>query len=255
VKQVPEKNEIILELKEVNKSFGGLLAANRVNLSVSDGELRALIGPNGAGKTTLLNLINGTLPVSGGRIFFKGKEITNLSPHRISHIGIARTLQITSLFSGLTVFENIWTAVQSRKKFFNPFIRASKWQDVKEKTESMLELTGFKDKAHLVCSELSYGDQRILEMGIALSTEPDLLLLDEPTAGLNSQESMVLVKKMRSMLSGQTIILVEHDMGVVMELADNISVLHYGSILAEGPPDEIRENEEVKKVYLGSEHA
>lgn len=253
---MPERsNEIILELKEVNKSFGGLLAVNRVNLSVSKGELRALIGPNGAGKTTLLNLINGTQLVSGGHIFFKGKEITNLSPHRISHIGIARTLQITSLFSGLTVYENIWTAVQSRKKFFNPFIRAWKWGDVKEKTESMLELTGFKDKAHLICSELSYGDQRILEMGIALSTEPDLLLLDEPTAGLNSQESMVLVKKMRSMLSGQTIILVEHDMGVVMELADNISVLHYGSILAEGHPDEIKENEEVKKVYLGSEHA
>ena len=244
-------NEIILELREVHKLFGGLLAVNNVTLSVGKGELRALIGPNGAGKTTLLNLITGTLPVSGGQIFFKEKEITNLSTHRISHIGIARTLQITSLFSGLTVYENIWAAVQSRKKFFNPFIRASKWEDVKEKTESMLELTGFKDKAHLICSELSYGDQRILEMGIALSTGPDLLLLDEPTAGLNSQESMALVKKMRSMLSGQTIMLVEHDMGVVMELANNISVLHYGSILAEGPPDEIKENQEVKKVYLG----
>jgi branched-chain amino acid transport system ATP-binding protein len=252
---VSETSETILKLVDVNKAFGGLLAVNKVNLYVQKGELRALIGPNGAGKTTLLNLINGTLSVSGGHIFFKGKEITNLSPHRISHIGIARTLQITSLFSGLTVFENIWTAVQSRKKFFNPFIRALKWQDVREKTESMLELTGFQDKAQLVCSELSYGDQRILEMGIALSTEPDLLLLDEPTAGLNSQESMLLVRKTRSMLSGQTIILVEHDMGVVMELADNISVLHYGSILAEGPPDEIKENEEVKKVYLGSEHA
>jgi len=151
----------------------------------------------------------------------------------------------------LTVFENIWAAVQSRKKFFNPFIQALKWQDVKEKTDSMLELTGLGDKAQLICSELSYGDQRILEMGIALSTGPELLLLDEPTAGLNSQESMVLVKKMRGMLSGQTIILVEHDMGVVMELADNISVLHYGSILAEGPTSEIKENEEVKKVYLG----
>jgi branched-chain amino acid transport system ATP-binding protein len=252
---VPEKNEIILELKEINKSFGGLLAVNKVNLSVSKGELRALIGPNGAGKTTLLNLITGTLRASSGQIFFKDKEITHLHSHQISHQGIARTLQITSLFSGLSVYENIWTAVQSRKKFFNPFIRALKWQDVREKTESMLELTGFKDKAHLICSELSYGDQRILEMGIALSTEPALLLLDEPTAGLNSQESMALVKKMRSMLSGQTIILVEHDMGVVMELADNISVLHYGSILAEGPPDKIKENEEVKKVYLGSEHA
>ena len=126
---------------------------------------------------------------------------------------------------------------------------------MKEKTESMLELTGFKDKAHLVCSELSYGDQRILEMGIALSTEPDLLLLDEPTAGLNSQESMALVKKMRTMLSGQTIILVEHDMGVVMELADNISVLHYGAIIAEGPPEKIKGNEEVKNVYLGTSDA
>ncbi|MGB9629756.1 MAG: ABC transporter ATP-binding protein [Thermodesulfobacteriota bacterium] len=245
-------NETILELREVNKSFGGLLAVNNVSLSIGKGELRALIGPNGAGKTTLLNLINGTLPVTSGHIFFKGKEITNLSPHQISHIGIARTLQITSLFSGLTVYENIWTAVQSRKKFPNPFIHAWKWKDVREKTELMLELTGLKDKAHLICSELSYGDQRILEMGIALSTDPDLLLLDEPTAGLNSQESLALVKKMRSMLSGQTIILVEHDMEVVMELADNISVLHYGSIIAEGPPAEIKENEEVKKVYLGT---
>jgi branched-chain amino acid transport system ATP-binding protein len=252
---VSEPSATILKLVDLNKTFGGLLAVNKVSLFVEKGELRALIGPNGAGKTTLLNLITGTLRASSGQIFFRDKEITHLHSHQISHKGIARTMQITSLFSGLTVFENIWTAVQSRKKFFNPFIQALKWQDVKEKAESMLELTGFKDKAHLVCSELSYGDQRILEMGIALSTEPDLLLLDEPTAGLNSQESMVLVKKMRSMLSGQTIILVEHDMGVVMKLADTISVLHYGSILAEGPPDEIKENEEVKKVYLGSEHA
>lgn len=249
---MPETKEIILEIKEVSKSFGGLIAVNRVNFSVMRGELRALIGPNGAGKTTLLNLINGTLRATSGNIFFKDKEITHLSSHEISHHGIARTLQLTSLFSGLTVYENIWTAVQSRKKFFNPFIRALKWQDVKEKTESMLELTGLKDKAHLICSELSYGEQRILEMGIALSTEPDLLLLDEPTAGLNSQESIAFVKKMRSMLSGQTIILVEHDMGVVMELADTISVLHYGAIIAEGPPEVIKENEEVKKVYLGS---
>jgi len=248
---VPEPPQTILKLVDVNKDFGGLLAVNRVSLSVKKGELRALIGPNGAGKTTLLNVITGTLRASSGQIFFHDKEITHLHSYQISHRGIARTMQITSLFAGLTVFENIWAAVQSRKKFFNPFIQALKWQDVKEKTDSMLELTGLGDKAQLICSELSYGDQRILEMGIALSTGPELLLLDEPTAGLNSQESMVLVKKMRGMLSGQTIILVEHDMGVVMELADNISVLHYGSILAEGPPSEIKENEEVKKVYLG----
>jgi len=252
---VSETAGTILRLVDLNKAFGGLLAVNKVNLSVQKGELRALIGPNGAGKTTLLNLITGTLRASSGQIFFNDREITHLSSHKISHQGIARTMQITSLFFGLTVFENIWAAVQSRKKFFNPFIRALKWQDVKEKTESMLELTGLKDKANLICSELSYGEQRILEMGIALSTGPDLLLLDEPTAGMNSQESMGLVKKMRGMLLGQTIVLVEHDMGVVMELADTISVLHYGAILAEGSPKEIKENEEVKRVYLGREDA
>jgi branched-chain amino acid transport system ATP-binding protein len=244
--------ETILSLKDVCKSFGGLLAVNNANLMVQKGELRALIGPNGAGKTTLLNLITGIYPVSTGQILFRDEEITRLGPDRISHKGISRTMQITSLFSGLTVFENIWAAVQSRKKFFNPFIRAFKWQDVREKTEAMLEMTGLQDKADWICAELAYGEQRILEMGIALSTDPDLLLLDEPTAGLNTQESMALVKKMRAMLSGQTIILVEHDMGVVMELADRISVLHYGHILAEGTPDEIRNNEEVKKVYLGN---
>ncbi len=244
--------DTLLALEDVSKSFGGLLAVDRASLAVSKGELRALIGPNGAGKTTLLNVITGIYLASSGRILFKNKDITRLSPDRISHRGISRTMQITSLFIGLTVFENIWAAVQSRKKFFNPFIRAVAWKDVREKTEQMLELTGLQDKAHLVCSELSYGEQRILEMGIALSTGPDLLLLDEPTAGLNTQESMALVRKMRAMLSGQTIILVEHDMGVVMELADRISVLHYGEILAEGTPEEIKNNEEVKKVYLGN---
>jgi branched-chain amino acid transport system ATP-binding protein len=243
--------ETILSLTNVSKSFGGLLAVNQASLSVQKGELRALIGPNGAGKTTLLNLITGIYPASRGEILFKNEVITRLRPDQISHRGISRTLQITSLFAGLTVYENIWAAVQSRKRFFNPFIRAFKWQDVREKTEQMLELTGLRDKAQLICSELAYGEQRILEMGIALSTGPDLLLLDEPTAGLNTQESMALVKKMRAMLSGQTIVLVEHDMGVVMELADRISVLHYGTILAEGSAEEIKNNEEVKKVYLG----
>jgi branched-chain amino acid transport system ATP-binding protein len=243
--------ETILALKEISKSFGGLQAVNQAHLSVARGELRALIGPNGAGKTTLLNLITGIYHPSQGQILFKDQEITRLSPDRISHKGIARTMQITSLFGGLTVYENIWTTVQSRKKFLNPFIRASRWKDVREKTEKYLELTGLQDKAQVISSELSYGDQRILEIGIALSTEPELLLLDEPTAGLNSQESMALVKKMRAMIAGQTIVLVEHDMGVVMELADRISVLHYGEILAEGSPEEIKNNEEVKKVYLG----
>jgi branched-chain amino acid transport system ATP-binding protein len=244
--------EPILNLTNVSKFFGGLVAVHGANLSVQPGELRALIGPNGAGKTTLLNLITGIYPASTGQIFFKNQDISRLSPNSISHKGIARTMQITSLFSGLTVYENIWVTVQSRKRFFNPFIKATRWKDVREKTERFLELTGLKDKAQLISSELSYGDQRLLEIGVALSTEPELLLLDEPTAGLSSQESMALVKKMRAMISGQTIVLVEHDMNVVMELADKISVLHYGEVLAEGSPDDIKKNEEVKKVYLGN---
>jgi branched-chain amino acid transport system ATP-binding protein len=244
-------NGAILTLEKVCRSFGGLMAVNYASLSVRKGELRALIGPNGAGKTTLLNLITGIHTATAGRILFKGEDITRLSPDRISHRGISRTLQITSLFSGLTVYENIWTAAQSRKRFFNPFARPERWTDVREKTEEMLELTGLVGKAGTVCSELSYGDQRILEMGIALSTDPELLLLDEPTAGLSTRESIALVKRMRAMLRGQTIVLVEHDMGVVMELSDRLTVLHYGGVLAEGTPAEIMANDEVRKVYLG----
>jgi len=242
----------ILETKSVVKSFGGLMAVSNASLVVEKGAMRALIGPNGAGKTTLLNLITGQLPVTSGQIFFKGEDITKLGPDVISKKGIARTLQITSIFSGLTVYENIWTAVQSRKRFFNPFVHASKLQDVKEKVEYMLELTGLHDKAHAVSSELSYGDQRLLEIGIALSTEPELLLLDEPTAGLSTQESVILVRKIREMIAGKTIILVEHDMGVVMDLAERITVLYNGVILTEGTPQEIKDNEKVRKVYLGT---
>ena len=243
--------DAILVLEKVCRSFGGLMAVNYASLSVRKGELRALIGPNGAGKTTLLNLITGIHTATAGRILFKGEDITHLPPDRISHRGISRTLQVTSLFSGLTVYENIWAAAQSRKRFFNPLARPEAWTDVREKTEEMLELTGLADKAKTVCSELSYGDQRILEMGIALSTDPELLLLDEPTAGLSTQESMALVKRMRAMLRGQTIVLVEHDMNVVMELSDRLTVLHYGEVLVEGTPAEIMANDEVRKVYLG----
>ena len=237
---MPETNKTILKLVDLNKAFGGLLAVSKVTLCVERGELRALIGPNGAGKTTLLNLITGTLRATSGQIFFKEKEITHLHSHQISHRGIARTMQITSLFSGLTVFENIWAAVQSRKKFFNPFIRASRWQDVKEKTDSMLELTGLKDKAQLICSELSYGEQRILEMGIALSTEPDLLLLDEPMASIDASLKDDIRRLLRRLNSqGLTIIHVTHDYREAVSLASKVGVIHNGRIIQEGNPDEV----------------
>lgn len=245
-------SSLILKTKDVVKKYGGLTAVSNASLVVQKGGMQALIGPNGAGKTTLLDLITGQQRVTEGQIFFKGEEITKLGPAAISKKGIARTLQITSIFVGLTVYENIWIAVQSRKRFFNPFVRASKWQDVKEKTEYVLELIGLQEKAKTVSSELSYGDQRILEIGIGLSTDPELLLLDEPTAGLSTDESMILVKKIRDIIAGRTIILVEHDMGVVMDLADRISVLHNGVILTEGTPQEIKDNEKVREVYLGA---
>jgi len=182
---------------------------------------------------------------------FKGEDITRLPPHRISRKGISRTLQITSLFPGLTVYQNVWTAVLSRKSFLNPFARSDRLADVREKTEAMLELTGLSGKAGVVCSELSYGEQRVLEMGVALATDPELLLLDEPTAGLSTGESLALVTKMRRLLEGRTILLVEHDMSVVMELAERITVLHYGNVLAEGTPSEIVRDPDVRKVYLG----
>jgi len=241
----------ILRLEGVRKSFGGLMAVNSVSLSVRRGETRAVIGPNGAGKTTLINLITGMHTASAGRIVFKGEDITRLPPHRISRKGISRTLQITSLFPGLTVYQNVWTAVLSRKSFLNPFARSDRLADVREKTEAMLELTGLSGKAGVVCSELSYGEQRVLEMGVALATDPELLLLDEPTAGLSTGESLALVTKMRRLLEGRTILLVEHDMSVVMELAERITVLHYGNVLAEGTPSEIVRDPDVRKVYLG----
>ncbi len=244
---------IILETKGLTKTFGGLTAVDHLNFALNKGEIRAVIGPNGAGKTTFFNLLVGTLTTTEGRVFFKGEDITNLAPYKISQRGIGRTLQITSIFGGLTVFENIWAAVQSRKMFFNPFIHFSRLRDVEAKTRGLVELIGLTDKSDTPASDLSYGDQRLLEIGLALGTAPQLLLLDEPTAGLSAEETAIVTEKVKELSATQTIILVEHDMEVVMGLADTITVLHYGQKIAEGTPDEIRRNEEVIRVYLGGD--
>jgi branched-chain amino acid transport system ATP-binding protein len=245
------KDEIILQTRQLTRRFGGLVAVDHVDLSVRRRELMALIGPNGAGKTTLFNLISGRLSPTEGRVFFEDREITGLSPDRISHLGIARTLQITSIFLGLTVFDNVWVAAQSRLRFFNPFVRTTRLTDVEASVNGALERLGLGDKARVLASELSYGDQRLLEIAIALATRPTLLLLDEPTSGLSGVETETVTHAIRELVRSIDVILVEHDMAVVMDLADRVVVLHEGRIIADDSPEQISKNELVQEVYLG----
>lgn len=242
-----------LRIEKLKKYFGGLAAVNDLDLTIKKGELRAIIGPNGAGKTTLFNLISGIFSPTEGRIFFKDEDITGLPPYKISHKGIARTLQITSIFPNLTVFENVWSSVRSRKRVLNPFLHVRSLADVQEKTEALIHMIDLSEKKDTPASDISYGDQRLLEIGLALGTEPELLLLDEPTAGLGPGETKTLMEKIRELGSKLTILLVEHDMEVVMGLAEKITVLHYGEKIAEGTPEEIKMDKEVRRVYLGGE--
>jgi branched-chain amino acid transport system ATP-binding protein len=246
-------NGPLLRTEGLTKSFGGLTAVAGVDFALTAGEFRAIIGPNGAGKSTFFNLITGLLPPSAGRIFFREEEITGLPPHRVARKGIGRTLQITSLFPGLSVYENVWIAAQSHRRFFNPFIHFSRLRDVEAKTNEVLDLIGLQDKRDEFASNLSHGDQRLLEIGLALSTSPSLLLLDEPTAGLGPQETTEVTRMIKEFAKRTTIIIVEHDMEVVMSVADTITVFDQGRIIAQGPPEAIRRSEKVREVYLGVE--
>ena len=242
----------LLETRLLSKRFKGLLAVDRVNFHLSRGQLCAIIGPNGAGKTTFFNLITGRLPSSEGQIFFQGREITRLSPHEISKKGIARTFQITSIFADLSVKENIWMGALSRKRFINPFLESSQIRDLRLKTEEILTLVNLQDKQSMLAENLSHGDQRLLEIGIALSTAPQLLLLDEPTAGMSAEESVRIAERIKELSERITILIIEHDMDIVMGIADVITVFDQGSVIAEGPPASIQGNPEVQEVYLGT---
>ena len=245
------KNEVTLRISQLLKNFGGLSAVDRVEFSLQHGVLTALIGPNGAGKTTLFNLIGGLLKPTSGHVFFNDKDITGLSPDKISHMGIARTLQITSIFQGLTTFENIWVAAQSRKRFFNPFIQSTKLRDVEATVRDLLERFWLSNKAETLASDLSHGDQRLLEIAIALATKPSLVLLDEPTSGLSEVETDSVKMAIKDLIQELDILLVEHNMDVVMGIADQVIVLDNGNIIASGTPDQISKNELVQKVYFG----
>jgi branched-chain amino acid transport system ATP-binding protein len=243
-------DEILLETRRLTKAFGGLVAVNNINLKVKKGEVRAIIGPNGAGKTTLFNLIMGRMLPNDGKIIFNGEDVTGLPSHIIARKGIATTFQITNIFPNLTVFENVWIGAQTKKKL-NPFIHFSHLTDVEDRVEEILKSIGLNDKSNEIAANLSHGDQRILEIGIALSTNPLLLLLDEPTSGMSARERADIIKLLKELSEEKTIMLIEHNIDVVMELADVVTVMNEGSIFAEGKPKEISENEKVQEIYLG----
>jgi branched-chain amino acid transport system ATP-binding protein len=242
----------ILETKGLYHDFSGLKVLSDVNLQVKEGERHAIIGPNGAGKTTLFNVITGTYVPSHGAVFFKGKEVTGFKPHQMVRLGMGRSFQITSTFSRLTAFQNIRMGVLSKRGVrFNVFQYVDKIKDITVETDEVLKRINLYDVRDIPAGTLSYGQQRSLEIGMALVTEPDLVMLDEPTAGMSKDETHYAVELIRRLTEGKTVVIIEHDMDVVFSLANRITVLQLGSILASGPPNEIRENQAVKDAYLG----
>jgi branched-chain amino acid transport system ATP-binding protein len=241
----------ILRTEHLTKRFGGLTAVDDLSLSLARGQLHAIIGPNGAGKTTFFNLISGLLPVTSGRVFFDGQDITGLMPHQISRLGIKRTLQIKSVFNQLTVADNLWVTRQAGKRFLHPFRAASRDVDTRERVDKTLEEIGMTALAGRLAGTLSYGDVALLEIGMALISEPRLLLLDEPTCGMSPAETARAVAKIRELTHKVDIVIIEHDMEVVFEIADDITVLAQGAILASGTPAEISVDERVREAYLG----
>ena len=240
----------VLRTELLTVRFGGLAALNCVNFEVGRDEIRAIIGPNGAGKSTFFNCLTGILRPSSGRILFKGEDITGLSSDRISRKGIARSYQITNILPNATTLENVRIAAQSRRHAWSMLTHHGAYGDIIAKAEAVLESVGLRGKAEELAANLSHGEQRNLEIGIALATEPQLLCLDEPTAGMSAAETQDTMKLVRRIAKNLTILIVEHDMPLVMELADRITVLHYGAILAEGTPAEIQQNPRVLEVYL-----
>ena len=240
----------ILKTEGLTVRFGGLTALNSVDVSVRRGEIRAIIGPNGAGKSTFFNCLTGVIRPTGGRILFDGEDITGLPPHRVSQKALARSYQITNILPGATVLENVRIAAQSRRHAWSLLRHHRAFADVIDRSRAVLDDVGLLDKEAELASNLSHGEQRNLEIAIALATEPKLLCLDEPTAGMSVPETHATVELVRRIAHNLTILIVEHDMEVVMGLAGTLTVLYYGEVLADGSPAEIQANARVQEVYL-----
>jgi len=246
---------MILRTEKVSKHFGGLHAVDQVDFSLKEGQLKSIIGPNGAGKTTLFNLIAGVHVPTGGKVFFRDRDITRMSLYQTSRMGITKTYQITHIFPGLSVFENVRIAAQSRVTSFNFWRSTHSLSALNDKTLDILRQVELLEKRGWPASTLSHGERRYLEIGIALATEPQILLLDEPTAGMSVAETAMcaqLIQRLNRELK-LSIVLVEHDMSVVMGISEEILVLNEGRVLAEGTPQQVSDNREVQRVYLGEE--
>jgi len=242
----------ILRLENISKHFAGFQVLNSVSVDILEGERHAVIGPNGAGKTTLFNIISGVHQPTGGSIFLREKNITGDPVHKIARMGISRSFQITNLYPKMTLHENVRNAVISKlNRRFSVAGLLSRNSRVERETNRVIDLVSLSDAKDVPAFELSYGKQRQLELALALALDPDVVLMDEPTAGLNTQESRSAVELIREVTKGKTLVIIEHDMDVVFRLVDRITVLDYGRVLATGTLDEIRSNEEVKNAYLG----
>lgn len=244
----------LLEVKNLYKDFSGLKVLFGINLRVEEGERHAIIGPNGAGKSTIFNVITGKYSPTQGRVIFKGRDITGLPAHQIARLGLARSFQITNIFRGMTVFENVRNAVLSRLGVrYSIYPTLGRLNRVTEETERILDQIGLLDRKDELAGELAHGHQRALEIGLTIAMDPVLVLLDEPTAGMSSNETKETVKLIERVTKGKALLIVEHDMEVVFSLADRISVIYYGQVLASGLPQDIRMDQRVKDAYLGEE--
>ncbi len=243
---------MLLDVQNLSKSFGHLLVLTDLSFQIKEGQLKAIIGPNGAGKTTLFNVITGQFPPETGTIRFRGKNVTGAKPHVLSAMGLARSFQINNFFLNLTVEENVRLAVQSRLKHRTAILRNPlSSNSVKEKIEEVMEWIGISDLRNELSQNLSYGDQRKLEIALALGTDPALLMLDEPTSGMSRFESQAMIELVKELSRRVTVVVIEHDIDFVMAVSESIMVIHYGRKIAEGSPEEIAGNQEVQSVYLG----
>jgi branched-chain amino acid transport system ATP-binding protein len=244
----------ILQVEGLTKRFGGVTATDGITLAVKAGELHAVIGPNGAGKTTLIGELTGELVPDAGRVRFRGDDITDLPVYRRSALGLARSFQITSLFPEFTALDNVALAVQAHSGHSFRFWRPARGEPkLREPARAALDRVGLGDRANVRCSSMSHGEHRQLEIAMALATGPRMLLLDEPMAGMGPEESARMVALLRELKRGLTILLIEHDMDAVFALADRITVLVYGRVIASGLPSDIRKNAEVRRAYLGEQ--
>ena len=243
----------LLETRGLTKSFGALTAVNAVSLRIEAGTLHSVIGPNGAGKTTLFNLLTGTFAPTSGQIVFDQREITGTPANRIAHLGLARSYQRTSVFPAFSLLDNVWVSAfsTSRKKTGLAWRNAGRYPEVEQRARQALNDVGLADKSGQPAREISHGEQRQLELAIALAAAPRVLLLDEPAAGLSPDETRKMVALVRALKGRYTIVLIEHKMDIIMSVSDRISVMHFGSLIAEGSPAEIQRNPEVRRAYLG----